>query len=249
MVALDNYFIFTKKILERFNVLFDDEYIIAIDKPTGILVHRTPLSEDRVFLLQSLRNQLGYPLYTIHRLDRATSGVILFAKTPEVAALMNEQFKQQRVSKYYYAIVRGWIDEEGVIDYALKDEETGITSPQEALTRYTCQDRSEINEAIGLRYTTARFSLARITPLTGRRHQIRKHFSHLRHPIIGDRRHGDVKHNNYFHTHFGLNRMFLHAASLRFNHAISGEEIHITADIDKEFQKALEICNLNIDRI
>lgn len=231
------------------NVIFEDEYFLAVDKPTGILVHRTPLSEDKVFLLQMLRNQVGYPLYTIHRLDRATSGVILLAKKPDIAALMNEQFRNQQVEKRYLAILRGWVDDLGTIDYPLKDEETGIRKPQNALTSYYCLDKSEIEEAIGLRYPTARFSLAVVTPLTGRRHQIRKHFSHIRHPIIGDKRHGDVKQNSYFKSKYQLERMFLHAISLKFLHPINNASVTISADLDQEFRRALEICHLEYDTV
>lgn len=229
------------------NVIFEDEYFIAVDKPKGILVHRTPLSEDKVFLLQMLRNQVGYSLYTIHRLDRATSGVILLAKKQDIAKVMNEQFRNQQVEKLYLAIVRGWLDDLGTIDYPLKDEETGILKPRNALTSYYCLDRSEIDEAIGLRYPTARFSLTVVIPHTGRRHQIRKHFSHIRHPIIGDKRHGDVKQNGYFKSKYQLERMFLHAISLKFVHPIYNISVTICADLDQDFQRALEICHLEYD--
>lgn len=231
------------------DVIFEDEYFIAVDKPTGILVHRTELSEDKVFLLQLLRNQVGYPLYTIHRLDRATSGVILLAKNPDIVAAMNEQFRNQQVDKRYLAIVRGWLDDLGTIDYPLKDEETGILKPKNALTSYYCLYKSEINEAIGLRYPTARFSLTVVIPHTGRRHQIRKHFSHIRHPIIGDKRHGDVKQNSYFKSKYQLERMFLHAISLKFVHPINNTPVTICADLDQNFQKAMEICHLEYDTL
>jgi tRNA pseudouridine65 synthase len=228
-------------------ILFEDEYLLAIYKPPGILVHRTPMSEDKVFLLQQVRDQVGYPIYTIHRLDRGTSGVLLFAKSPEFGTKMSQLFMNQDVSKRYLAIVRGWVADKDTIDYPLKDLETGVIKPQPAVTHYTCLKRSEINEAIGLRYPTARFSLVEVTPQHGRRHQIRKHFAHISHPIIGDKRHGDVKHNTYFREKHELSRMLLHASELHFTHPISRQRISLRAELDAGFIRALELMELSID--
>lgn len=226
-------------------ILFEDEYIIAINKPTGILVHKTKISEDRIFLLQVLRNQLGYQIFTIHRLDRATSGVILFAKDPQTSSLLNALFMNREVEKHYLALVRGWTEDEATIDYALADEETGKFEALPALTNYKTLGRSEIDSPIGLRYPTARFSLVDIRPVTGRRHQIRKHFSHLRHPIIGDKRHGDVKQNKYFDQRFGVSRMLLHAYYISFNHPVSGEKVSILAPLEESYLNALRITDVN----
>ena len=231
--------------MEPIKILYEDEYLIAIDKPVGILVHRTPLSEDKVFLLQVLRDQLGYRIYTIHRLDRATSGVLLFGKTSVAASAMGAMFSNQEVKKSYLTILRGWLADDGVIDYPLADHETGKKLPQKAITQFECLGRSEVEVAIGLRYPTARFSFVRAKPSTGRRHQIRKHFSHLRHPIIGDKKHGDVKHNNYFRKNFDLNRMFLHAESIAFNHPNSKTYVVINSSLDELFLKGLCICGLS----
>jgi tRNA pseudouridine65 synthase len=225
-------------------VLYEDEDLIAVNKPAGLLMHRTPLSEDKVFLLQILRHQTGYKLYTGHRLDRATSGMVVFGKNALAGSELNRIFRERRVDKKYLAIVRGWIPENGEIDYPLLDAETDPSSLKEALTRFVCLAKSEISEPIGLRYQTARFSLAEIRPLTGRRHQIRKHFAHLRHPIIGDKKHGDVKHNKYFSDHFGLTRMFLHASELKLRHPFTGQQIWIQAPLDEVFHEGLKITQL-----
>lgn len=226
-------------------ILFEDEHIIAINKPIGILVHKTKMSEDRVFLLQTLRNQLGYQIYTIHRLDRATSGVILFAKDADTGSKLHRLFMNREVEKCYLALLRGWTEKMATIDYALSDGETGRFEAQPSITNYITLGISEIDSPIGYRYPTARFSLVEIRPVTGRRHQIRKHFSHLRHPIIGDKRHGDVKQNKYFELQFDVSRMLLHATHLTFCHPFSGKSVHIFAPLDESFFKALKITHLH----
>jgi len=230
--------------VENLIVLYEDDDLVAVSKPFGLIVHRTRMSEDKVFLLQSLRDQLGYPLYTIHRLDRPTSGVVLFGKTPQAAAEISKLFREQKIKKYYLAVVRGWINDSGVIEYGLKDVETGKLQPQEAVTHYRPLGTSEIDHAIGLKYPTARFSLTLVEPLTGRRHQIRKHFSHLRHPIIGDKKHGDVKQNKYFRENFGLDRMFLHALQISFKHTFSSRQLCIYCPPDPYFLKGVEVTGL-----
>lgn len=233
----------------QFDILYEDDYIIAVNKPPGLIIHRTRLSEDKVFLLQQLRNQLGAHIYTIHRLDRPTSGVILFAKSAEVASVMSKKFEDHKIEKSYLALVRGWMEEEGVIDYPLTDEETGKTKYQNAVTRYQCLDRSEISHAIGNRYKSARFSLVKVCPDTGRRHQIRKHLSHLRHPIIGDKKHGDVKQNKYFNAVFDVQSMCLHAHSLTFKHPIFNLETLIVAPFFDFFNKALLVTELKFNEL
>lgn len=223
-----------------FEVLYNDEYLIAINKPPGMLVHRSRLSEDRVFVLQLLRDQIGQRLYPAHRLDRATSGVLVFGKNPEAAAALGTQFMGKTLGKKYLAIVRGFVPEYGVIDYPLADEESGKGfSP--AVTHYRCLAQCVREWPIGLRYPTARFSLVEVEPETGRRHQIRKHFAHLRHPVINDPRHGDVKHNKYFRENFGLDRLLLHARLLSLRHPSTGEVLHIEAGLDTEFERGLEM--------
>lgn len=228
-----------------FEILFEDEHLVAINKPWGILVHRTGISEDRVFVLQLLRDQLGGQyLYPAHRLDRGTSGVLLFGKNAEAARLLGEQMMDKSVTKKYLAIVRGWPPETGTIDYALEDKETrpGLFLP--AITHYKKLKSAVIDAAIGLRYPTARFSLMEIAPETGRRHQIRKHFAHVRYPIIGDTRHGDVKQNAYFKAHFNSKRMYLHAQTLQFLHPATQESIYLEAKHDIAFEQGLMWCGL-----
>lgn len=226
-----------------FPILYDDAQLVAINKPPGILMHRTRISEDTVFVVQLLRDQLGQRIFPVHRLDRATSGVLLFAKTPEAAGLLGEQIMDKSVEKKYLALLRGWTDESGTIDYALDDPDSG-KGRLPAVTHYTRLGASEIDAAIGLRYKTSRFSLAEARLETGRRHQIRKHFAHILHPVIGDKRHGDVKQNTYFREVFGLKRMLLHAAELEFRHPETGKSVRLQAPVDAEFLRMLDITEL-----
>ncbi|MEN0005098.1 MAG: pseudouridine synthase [Bacteroidota bacterium] len=222
-------------------VLYEDEHYIAINKPNALLVHRTNISEDTVFALQLLRKQVGYRIYPVHRLDRATSGVLIFGKTSEAAGQLSEQMRQQAIQKYYVAIIRGFVHEEATIDYPLKHLERGIV--QEARTSYQRLAQVEHPFAIS-RYPTSRYSLVRIQLHSGRRHQIRRHFAHLRHPIIGDSRYGDIKHNKYFREILGIPHLLLHARQFSFTHPFSGQTLMIEAPFLESFAKAKQVLEL-----
>lgn len=229
-----------------FPILHDDAHCVVINKPPGILVHRTRLSEDTVFVLQLLRDQLGGEhLFPAHRLDRATSGVLVFGKSSEAATWFGERLMDQQWEKKYLAVVRGHLREPaGTIDYPLSDPETGKEN-QPAVTHWTLLTQSERPWPIGLRYPTARFSLLEAEPETGRRQQIRKHLSHLRHPILNDTRHGDVKHNKWFREQGLPTRLLLHAHRLRLPHPDFPEGVVISAPLDDEFKRALEVLGLD----
>ena len=226
-----------------FSIIYEDEHLIAIHKPSGILVHRTRISEDTVFVLQLLRDQLGYYIYPVHRLDRMTSGVLIFGKTKEAASKLSELFREQKISKTYLAVVRGHLADTGTIDYPLARSSEHQKQP--AVSDYRTLDQTEIPHAIS-RYPTSRYSLMEIQPKTGRFHQIRKHFAHLRHPVIGDRPHGDCKHNKYLREKLGIATMLLHAASISFTHPHTLKRVIIISTPDLSFTKALEILNLSI---
>lgn len=225
----------------KFEIIFEDEHYIAINKPCGILVHRTKISEDTVFVLQLLRDQIQQRIYPIHRLDRATSGVLIFGKDKESASLLGQLFMDKNIDKEYIAIIRGFVEEEASIDYPLTNVLTQVK--QDAITHYKRQQQSELDFEVN-RYPTSRYSLVSIKTETGRRHQIRRHFAHLRHPIIGDKKHGDCKHNKYFQENFNLSRMLLHAQQLQFTHPFSNEAIQIIAPIDEKFKRAKTILKL-----
>jgi len=213
--------------------LYQDGHYVAVHKPAGVLVHRSPLSADQVFLLQTVRNALGRRVYPVHRLDRAASGVIVFGLDPEAAALLHTAFEQQRVDKVYRAVVRGWLPSSGIIRHALRDEETRRTA-QRALTGYREIARVELSVAVD-RYATSRYALAEVRPQTGRRHQIRKHFKHIGHPIIGDTSYGKGTHNRLFRERFGICRLLLLARTLSFVHPFTGRSLRIEAAADAQW--------------
>ncbi|MGV6825767.1 MAG: pseudouridine synthase [bacterium] len=225
-------------------VLFHDEHYIAVDKPPDLLVHRSVLSRDRVFLLQRLRDQIGQHVYPIHRLDRATSGVIVFGLNGEAANRLAEQFTAREVSKIYHAVVRGWMPEHEMrLDHPLQDPETGKPF-QEAVTGFRELSRVELPYAVD-RYPASRYALVEASPETGRRHQIRKHLKHLSHPIIGDVRYGKGTHNRFFRDQFGIQRLLLRAMSLGFIHPYTSEDIEIPVPRDDQWSSMLAATGLS----
>ncbi|REG92612.1 pseudouridine synthase [Algoriphagus antarcticus] len=220
-------------------ILFEDEYLIAINKPSGLLVHRTSIAADEtVFALQLLRDQIGQHVSPVHRLDRPTSGILLFSKKEEILPLLKEQFADRSVKKTYLAIVRGIpVNKSDLIDHPLKSERSGRM--QEAKTSYQVIAEAEIPFDTTGRYPTSRYSFLELKPETGRTHQIRRHLAHIRHYILGDKKHGDNKQNQFFEKQFGLENLLLHARQLEFGHPISKETIIVRAELPSHFQKTI----------
>lgn len=220
------------------NIIYEDAHYVAINKPNGLLVHRTRIAEEKKeFALQLLRDQLGYRLYPLHRLDRGTSGILLFAKTSEAAAPLVNAFQERQPAKTYFAIVRGYAPEAGTIDSPIRPDKDHQHKPaQEAITHFSRLATVELPIPVGP-YTTARYSLVKIMPETGRMHQIRKHFAHLRHYIIGDKKHGDWRHNHMFLEKLDSSCLLLHAAALTFVHPFTGEAIEIKAQLPENMRR------------
>lgn len=223
-------------------ILYRDEDLIAINKPHGLLVHRSSIAaETSEFALQTLRNQIGQTVYPAHRLDRKTGGILLFTLNKEMDKAMQVQFAEQKTDKLYWAVVRGHTDDEGTIDYPLRKENGTL---QDAVTHYKTLYRSEIPLAIG-QFSTSRYSWVEIVPETGRMHQIRKHFAHIFHPILGDRPHGCNKQNRIWKETYEMETMMLHARKLAFDHPRSTvERIDIEAPLQPEFNRVLDILGL-----
>ncbi len=228
--------------MSTLSVIYQDDNFVAIDKPPGLLVHRSALARDaKEFAVQLLRDQLGCRVYPAHRLDRKTSGALLFALDEVSNVAMQKQFAGGEVAKQYLAIVRGYTDDAFEIDYALKREDNGLL--QEAFTRGRTLCRTEIPLPLG-RHATSRYSLVELTPTTGRMHQLRKHMAHIFHPIIGDRPHGCNKQNRLFKEKFDLSAMLLHATELRFMHPVYDQEIIISAPVSGEFSRVKGVLQL-----
>ncbi|PSW61810.1 tRNA pseudouridine(65) synthase TruC [Photobacterium leiognathi subsp. mandapamensis] len=236
-------------------ILYRDEHLIAVNKPAGMLVHRSWLdSHETVFVMQTLRDQIGQHVFPLHRLDRPTSGVLLFGLSSEIAAEMMPMFSGRDMHKTYHAVVRGWIKEAAVLDYPLKVELDKIADKnaseekeaQPAVTAYEPLATVETDIAVG-RYSTSRYCLVEMKPETGRKHQLRRHMHHLSHHIIGDVNHGDGRHNRMFREHYDCHRLMLHASRLQFAHPITGEPIDIRADIDETWQRVMSAFNWSSD--
>lgn len=229
-------------------ILYQDEWLVAVNKPSGWLVHRSWLDRDeKVVVMQTVRDQIGQHVFTVHRLDRPTSGVLLMALSSEVAHLLSQQFEQHKMQKTYHAVVRGWLDGSATLDYPLVEELDKIAdkfatqerTAQPAVTDYRSLAQVEMPVAIS-RYDSARYTLVEMSPHTGRKHQLRRHMVHLRHPIIGDSAHGDLRQNRGAAEHFGMNRLMLHASALSLTHPVTGEPLVIRAGLDRVWQGMLQ---------
>jgi tRNA pseudouridine65 synthase len=218
------------------DIIYHDDHLVAINKPHGLLVHRSSIAHDVTeFALQILRDQLNRHVFPAHRLDRKTGGVLLFALDKETEKLMQTQFMENQVSKKYLAIVRGHTPDEQDIDYPLRKENGTL---QDAFTHYKTLGRAELDVPLG-NHPTSRYSLVEAMPQTGRMHQLRKHFSHIFHPIIGDRTHGCNKQNKLFKERWEMETMLLHASQLSFRHPLTGINIQIEAPLQQEFLRVM----------
>jgi tRNA pseudouridine65 synthase len=265
-------------------ILYQDDYLVAVDKPPGLFVHRSFMDKDETyFALQLVRDQIGKYVYPVHRLDRPTSGVLLFALTKEVAQKMNAAFADKsnevntsmqrgagsevtcddeishksQLSKIYYALVRGHLsisEQNTLIDHAIKEKLDKLgdrnvnrdKAPQLAQTYYKVLKQATLNIPLG-KFDSVRYSLVRLEPVTGRRHQIRRHLAHLRHPVIGDINYGDNKQNPFFVENFGFKRLMLIAKSLSFSHPVTHEKITINAEFDKHWHQVFNVLKWSFD--
>lgn len=221
-------------------VLYKDDYFVAVDKPSGLLVHRSMIDKSETeFAMQIVRDQIGAYVYPVHRLDKPTSGVLLFALSPEAARAMSEVFQSGKSTKEYLAIVRGYTDEHEIINYPLKEQLDKMTDSkankdkpaQSAITEYRRLATVELPYPVS-RYPQARYSLLHVMPKTGRKHQIRRHMKHIMHPIVGDTKHGRGEHNKLFREKFDAHRLLLSAIRLSFTHPFTHEVITIEAPLD-----------------
>ncbi|OTQ28750.1 tRNA pseudouridine(65) synthase TruC [Gilliamella apicola] len=230
-----------------FEILYQDNDLIAINKPSGWLVHRSWLDKhETVVVMQTLRDQIGQHVFPVHRLDRPTSGVLLFALSSEIARLMSEQFATKQIEKTYHAIVRGYVEGEATIDYPLVEELDKIADKfsdsnkpaQDAVTTYRGISKIEVPIRVG-KFDTARYSFVELKPKTGRKHQLRRHMKHIFHPILGDSKHGDLHQNRAFAEFFSIKRLMLHASKLQITHPINHNTIIIEANLDQQWQDIL----------
>ncbi len=226
-------------------IIYQDEYLVAVNKPAGMLVHRSWLDKHETqFVMQTLRDQIGQHVYPLHRLDRPTSGVLVFALSSDVASDVMPMFANHEMEKTYHAIVRGWIEQGDILDYPLKEELDKIADKfakqdkeaQSAVTAYEPLAKVEVPFSTG-KFPTTRYCLVEMKPKTGRKHQLRRHMAHLRHPIVGDTTHGDGKHNRLYREQYDSHRLMLHASELRFVHPYTKQELVLKASFDETWLK------------
>ena len=216
---------------------------MAVNKPAGMLVHRSSINPEATDVaLQMLRDQIGQYVYPLHRIDKPTSGLLLFALDTETTAAMTAQFAERAIEKTYLAVVRGYTKASFTVDYPLKfirdqkkNRSARLHKPaQDAVTDFRRLAQTELPHPVG-QYETCRYSLIEASPKTGRTHQIRRHLRHIFHPILGDQKYGDWRHNRFAEAQFGNRRMLLHAMSLTFEHPETGIRTRVDAPLDEQF--------------
>jgi len=200
-------------------LLYRDDELAVLDKPSGLLVHRG-WANDRDVAVGRARAVLGAFVFPVHRLDRGASGALLFALSGAVAAALQELFESGEIEKRYLAIVRGVVPDQAVIDHPIPRREGGPRVP--AVTE--------------IRRVSAgwRVSLVEARPRTGRLHQVRRHLKHLGHPILGDSNYGDLRVNRAARDEHGLDRLALHAAGLRFMNPVTHAEIAVDSPLPED---------------
>jgi tRNA pseudouridine65 synthase len=230
---------------ETLPILYSDDALVVVNKPSGLLVHRSPIDRHETrFAVQLLRNQLGRRVHPVHRLDKGTSGALVFALDRTIAGTLATAFASRQVQKSYLAIVRGWPVDAGTIEHALQAVQdpyapAGGDGPKLARTDFRTLATVELPHRVD-RYPTSRYALLELHPDTGRRHQLRRHLAHISHPIIGDSTYGKGRHNRLFAELFGVNRLLLACVRLEFAHPLTGAPLVIDADPGAGFSTLLE---------
>lgn len=239
--------------LDSFKVVYQDDYLVAIHKPAALLVHRSPIDRHETqFAVQMTRDLIGQEVFPVHRLDKPTSGLLLFALNKDSARHLSEQFMQHSLQKTYLALVRGWTEDHGKIDKPLmyKKDKYGDrdkrepSEAQEAFTSYQTLGQTTLNKPLG-KFEQQRYSLVQLQPKTGRKHQIRRHLNGISHPIIGDVNYGDRKHNHLFNDWRGYHRLYLAATALEFTHPHTEQRVRIQAPLQNDFVATLQALNLD----
>lgn len=229
-------------------ILYEDDCLLAVDKPAGLLMHPSWIDRSAADTLAGrVKHYLqGAPVHTVHRLDRPTSGIVLIGKTTGVARHLADQFASRTVTKTYWALARGFTAETFECDRALVEEPDAVAdrkarpnkAAQPAQTRFQRLAIAEIGQPVS-RYPKARLSLLECYPLTGRKHQIRRHLKALRHPIIGDTRYGDRHHNHWAQQHRVFGTLALRAMALTLSHPETGERLSLRAGLNGHWASLL----------
>lgn len=215
-------------------ILYQDEYLVIVNKPVDLPVHRNDfMPHDAPYLNKLIGQQTGKGVYNVHRIDSKTSGIVMLAFTEEAARRLTLLFEQRMIEKKYLAIVLGIPEQEGEYSQKVLAMKKGKYK-KDAQTKFRLLS-TVLTEIEHKEYQNAPISLVEISPVTGRWHQIRQHFAQNRHDIIGDSQHGDFGFNKTITALTGLRRLFLHAYSIRFIHPFTENEISIKSKQPEEF--------------
>lgn len=229
-------------------ILYQDKDLVVVHKHSGLLVHKSLIDRHATeFAMQIVRDQLGQHVYPVHRLDRPTSGALMFALSADNARFLSSEFSQGKIEKSYLAVVRGTAPAFKLIDYALKEEldaksdsqANADKEAQSAVTEISTLATKELDFCVD-KFPTTRYSLVKAFPKTGRKHQIRRHLRHLGHPIIGDVNHGSGKHNRFFKEHLNSHRLLLACTELTFTHPSTLKQQTVKAPLAHEFKVVLQ---------
>ena len=232
---------------EELSILFQDKFIVAVHKPAGLLVHKSPIDKHETrFAMKILRDQIGQWVYPVHRLDKPTSGLLLFALHQDIASELSSAFENREIKKEYRAIVRGYAPNSGEIDHPLKEiavfkhmqKQLQKKAPKEAKTNFERLQTFELPYSDG-RFPSSRYSYIKLNPLTGRKHQIRRHLKHISHPIIGDVKYGKGEHNRLFKETLDSHRLLLAATKLAIRHPVTEEELTLECPLEENFETTL----------
>lgn len=233
--------------IEHLPIIYRDEHLVAINKPSGLLVHRSEIDRHETrFAMQLVRNQLGQQVFPVHRLDKPTAGVLVFALSAEIAKKMSDIFSQHLLKKKYLALVRGHAPASIRVDHPLIEELDKYTDKkarnnkpaQAAITEFKTLATIELPFSVD-KYPSTRYSLVECHPTTGRKHQIRRHLKHISHPIIGDAKHGKGIHNRFFQEQFNCTGLMLAATELHFNHPMTLTALKLIAPLEEKFSRRL----------
>ncbi|MFT7372105.1 MAG: tRNA pseudouridine65 synthase [Oleiphilaceae bacterium] len=232
---------------ETLEIVYQDEHLVAIQKPAGLLVHKSPIDRHETrYAMKILRNQLDQWVYPVHRLDKPTSGLLLFTLDKDTARHVSQQFEQQLISKEYLAVVRGFAPPAGIIDYALNEiavfkhleKNVEQKDAKASLTHYQTLKQYILPYSDG-HFESCRYSLVKLFPKTGRKHQLRRHLKHISHPIIGDVKHGRGEHNKLYKVHMNSHRLLLAAETMTLTHPVTNERLHIECPLEDNFKQLL----------
>jgi len=222
-------------------VLYSDDEIIVIDKPSSMLTHRHSMDRGSPTVVQAMETRFGETIYTVHRLDRMTTGAMILARTRGSAGELSRQFRDREINKTYLAIVRGHLDASGTIETPIA--RTTDSTVLQARTDYETLAWGRVCEPIG-RYEEGWFSLVRLSLLTGRSHQARRHLHRIDHPVVGDNKHGDKTYNRWAIDRTGVKHLYLRAIELTFRHPLTEKTMEIRLGIPDIWTRFLQTVGI-----